>query len=42
MASRTINMTTGDPAKLLLRFSLPLLVELCHKRLNHTLKEVNG
>lgn len=25
MASRTINMTTGDPLKLLVRFSLPLL-----------------
>lgn len=42
MASRTINMTTGDPLKLLVRFSLPLLAVLCHKRLNHTLKEVNG
>ena len=25
MASRTMNMTTGDPTRLILRFSLPLL-----------------
>lgn len=41
MASRTINMTTGDPLKLLVRFSLPLLAVLCHKRLNRTRKEQN-